>query len=55
MVLRKAVELSRGDAPSVSGGALADKLSQYASLLAAQGNMSTALTYLSNTTDVSVL
>ncbi|XP_059175772.1 protein transport protein Sec31A-like isoform X2 [Physella acuta] len=54
MVLRKAVELSRGDAPSVSGGALADKLSQYASLLAAQGNMATALTYLSNTSDVNL-
>ncbi|RUS90571.1 hypothetical protein EGW08_001659 [Elysia chlorotica] len=51
MVLRKAVEVSRGTAPAVSGGALADKLSQYAGLLAAQGSLSTALTYLNNSSD----
>ena len=55
MVLRKAVEVSRGTAPAVSGGALADKLSQYAGLLAAQGSLSTALTYLNNSSDVSPL
>lgn len=51
MVLRKAVEVSRGTAPAVSGGALAEKLSQYAGLLAAQGSLSTALTYLNNSSD----
>ena len=53
MLLRKAVELSRGAAPNVSGGALAEKLSEYSSLLAAQGSLSTALAYLNNSTDVS--
>ena len=53
MVLRKAVEVSRGTSPAVSGGALADKLSQYAGLLAAQGSLTTALTYLNNSSDVS--
>lgn len=52
MILRKAVELSRGAAPEVSGGALAEKLNQYSGLLAAQGNLATALGYLSNTSDV---
>lgn len=52
MLLRKAVELSRGSAPNVSGGALAEKLSEYSSLLAAQGSLSTALSYLNNSTDV---
>ncbi|BFZ17823.1 hypothetical protein BsWGS_20864 [Bradybaena similaris] len=51
MILRKAVELSRGAVPGVSGGVLADKLSQYAGLLAAQGSIAAALTYLSNTSD----
>ncbi|CAG5125258.1 unnamed protein product [Candidula unifasciata] len=51
MILRKAVELSRGSAPGVSGGVLADKLSEYAGLLAAQGSIATALTYLNNTSD----
>ncbi|CAL1529193.1 unnamed protein product [Lymnaea stagnalis] len=51
MVLRKAVELSRGAVPNVTGGALAEKLSQYAGLLAAQGSLAAALTYLNNTSD----
>lgn len=55
MILRKAVELSRGAVPGVSGGVLADKLSQYAGLLAAQGSIAAALTYLSNTSDVSCM
>ncbi|KAI8797530.1 protein transport protein Sec31A isoform X1 [Biomphalaria glabrata] len=54
MILRKAVELSRGTSPSVSGGAIAEKLSQYAGLLAAQGNLAPALTYLNNTSDTNL-
>ncbi|KAH9518587.1 Protein transport protein Sec31A [Bulinus truncatus] len=54
MILRKAVELSRGTVPNVSGGALAEKLSQYAGLLAAQGNLAPALNYLNNTSDTNL-
>lgn len=54
MILRKAVELSRGQAQDISGGALADKLNQYSNLLAAQGSLDTAFSYLGNSTDVSL-
>ncbi|KAK7113259.1 protein transport protein Sec31A-like isoform X2 [Littorina saxatilis] len=50
MVLRRAVELSRGQT-SESGDALAERLSQYAGLLAAQGSLSTANNYLQNDTN----
>jgi len=46
MLLRKAVEHSRGQAPEISSGLLSQKLSNYASILAAQGRLDTALRYL---------
>ena len=54
MILRKAVELSRGHAQDISGGSLADKLNQYSNMLAAQGSLDTAFRYLENSTDVSI-
>ncbi|XP_071129998.1 protein transport protein Sec31A-like isoform X4 [Mytilus edulis] len=54
MILRKAVELSRGQAQDISGGALADKLNQYSNLLAAQGSLDTAFSYLGNSTDLNL-
>ena len=53
MLLRKAVE-QQGRTVDVSGK-LADLLSRYAALLASQGNLTAALTYLQNSQDVSVL
>ena len=53
MILRQAVESSRGQTTD-SGDMLCERLSQYAGLLAAQGSLATASSYLSNTTsDVS--
>uniref|UniRef100_A0A182PKW7 Protein transport protein Sec31A n=1 Tax=Anopheles epiroticus TaxID=199890 RepID=A0A182PKW7_9DIPT len=49
MLLQKALEKQGRSAPAV--GKLADLLSQYASLLAAQGSLPSALTYLGNSTD----
>uniref|UniRef100_A0A182MXT3 Protein transport protein Sec31A n=1 Tax=Anopheles dirus TaxID=7168 RepID=A0A182MXT3_9DIPT len=49
MLLQKALEKQGRTAPAV--GKLADLLSQYASLLAAQGSLPSALTYLGNSTD----
>ncbi|KAL8602789.1 hypothetical protein ACOMHN_055172 [Nucella lapillus] len=47
MILRRAVELSRGETND-GGEALSERLSQYAGLLAAQGSLSTARSYLLN-------
>ena len=52
MVLRKSIELTQKQAPPVSGGVLAEKLSQYAELLAAQGSLATAMEYLGDSTEV---
>jgi len=52
MVLKKAVELARGQPVEVSAGPLANKLSQYSELLAAQGSLQTAINYLGNSTEV---
>ncbi|XP_065074343.1 protein transport protein Sec31A [Ochlerotatus camptorhynchus] len=49
MLLQKALE-KQGRATNVTGK-LADLLSQYASLLAAQGSLNSALTYVGNSTD----
>uniref|UniRef100_A0A182XC07 Protein transport protein Sec31A n=1 Tax=Anopheles quadriannulatus TaxID=34691 RepID=A0A182XC07_ANOQN len=49
MLLQKALEKQGRSAPAV--GKLADLLSQYARLLAAQGSLPSALTYLGNSTD----
>jgi hypothetical protein len=54
MILRKAVELSRGQAQDISSGFLADKLSQYAGILAAQGSLNTAINYLGESNEVIV-
>ena len=53
MILRKAVEYSRGQAPEIRSGKLAEKLSGYASILAAQGSLETALKYLGDSSEVS--
>ncbi|XP_061191431.1 protein transport protein Sec31A-like isoform X2 [Saccostrea echinata] len=55
MLLRKAVELSRGQATDISGGLLAEKMNEYASLLAAQGSLDTAVRYLGNSTDTNLM
>ena len=54
MILRRAVELSRGQTTS-GGEALSTRLSQYAAMLAAQGSLATASSYLRDTNnDVSM-
>lgn len=54
VILRQAVERSHGAEASAVGTMLAQKMSQYASLLASQGSLETALTYLpENTNQVS--
>ncbi|XP_074472832.1 protein transport protein Sec31A isoform X2 [Sebastes fasciatus] len=55
VVLRRAVELTQRSGPTAIGILLAEKMSQYANLLASQGSLSTAITYLpDNTNQVSV-
>ncbi|XP_074680018.1 protein transport protein Sec31A isoform X8 [Strix aluco] len=46
VILRKAVQLSQTVDPNVVGALLAEKMSQYANLLAAQGSIAAALTFL---------
>ncbi|KAM5141534.1 protein transport protein Sec31B isoform 2-T2 [Mantella aurantiaca] len=46
MILRKSIELLRGAALSPQGPVLAEKVAQYASLLASQGNLTAAMNYL---------
>ncbi|NXG74193.1 SC31A protein, partial [Baryphthengus martii] len=46
VILRKAVQLTQAGDSSAVGALLAEKMSQYASLLAAQGSMAAALTFL---------
>ncbi|NWR37996.1 SC31A protein, partial [Tachuris rubrigastra] len=46
VILRKAVQLTQAVDPNVVGALLADKMSQYANLLAAQGSLAAALTFL---------
>lgn len=52
-ILRTAMEL-KGRNIDISGS-LANTLSQYAEFLASQGSLASALTYLSNSQDVSQL
>ena len=52
MVLQKSVEIARGEALDICDGLLASKLSQYAELLAAQGNLQTAFNYLGTSSQV---
>ncbi|XP_053547922.1 protein transport protein Sec31B isoform X2 [Bombina bombina] len=51
MVLKKSVELLRGTALPPHGPILAEKVAQYSSLLAAQGNLSAAMNYLPDDSD----
>ncbi|XP_069781539.1 protein transport protein Sec31A isoform X2 [Narcine bancroftii] len=46
VILRKAIELTQGTHNNGVGAVLAEKMSQYAYLLAAQGSLSAALSYL---------
>ncbi|XP_036973297.1 protein transport protein Sec31A isoform X6 [Acanthopagrus latus] len=55
VVLRRAVEQTQRSGPAAIGVLLAEKMSQYANLLASQGSLSTAITYLpDNTNQVAV-
>ncbi|XP_068190782.1 protein transport protein Sec31A isoform X2 [Antennarius striatus] len=55
VVLRRAVEQTQRSGPAAIGVFLAEKMSQYANLLASQGSLSTAITYLpDNTNQVSI-
>ncbi|AWP00653.1 putative protein transport protein Sec31A [Scophthalmus maximus] len=55
VVLRRAVEQTQRSGPAAVGILLAEKMSQYADLLASQGSLSTAITYLpDNTNQVAV-
>ncbi|XP_077639120.1 protein transport protein Sec31A isoform X10 [Lonchura striata] len=46
VILRKAVQLTQAVDPNAMGTLLAEKMSQYANLLAAQGSLAAALTFL---------
>ncbi|NWR74330.1 SC31A protein, partial [Centropus unirufus] len=46
VILRKAVQFTRAVDPNAMGALLAEKMSQYANLLAAQGSIAAALTFL---------
>ncbi|XP_074546252.1 protein transport protein Sec31A isoform X2 [Halichoeres trimaculatus] len=55
MVLRRAVELTQQSGAAAIGILMAEKMSHYANLLASQGSLSTAITYLpDNTNQVAV-
>ncbi|KAM4532332.1 protein transport protein Sec31A isoform 5-T5 [Fundulus diaphanus] len=51
VVLRRAVELTQRSGPAAIGILLAEKMSQYADLLASQGSLSTAVAYLPDNTN----
>lgn len=51
VVLRHAVEQTQQSGPAAIGILLAEKMSQYANLLASQGSLSTAITYLPDNTN----
>lgn len=56
VILRKAVQLTQAVDPNAMGALLAEKMSQYANLLAAQGSLAAALTFLpANTNQVGAL
>ncbi|XP_037548482.1 protein transport protein Sec31A [Nematolebias whitei] len=52
MVLSRAVEHTHGYCPEAFGILLAEKMTQYANLLASQGCLSTAITYLPSNTNL---
>ena len=49
--MRRAVEQTQHSGPAAIGILLAEKMSQYAGLLASQGSLSTAITYLPDNTN----
>lgn len=51
VVLRRAVEQTKQSGPTAIGVLLAEKMSQYANLLASQGSLSTAISYLPDNTN----
>ncbi|XP_065821502.1 protein transport protein Sec31A isoform X4 [Labrus bergylta] len=51
VVLRRAVELTQQSGAAAIGILMAEKMSHYASLLASQGSLSTAITYLPDNTN----
>ena len=51
VVLRHAVEQTQRSGPAAIGLLLAEKMSQYANLLASQGSLSTAIAYLPDNTN----
>uniref|UniRef100_UPI00398E8156 protein transport protein Sec31A isoform X2 n=1 Tax=Pristiophorus japonicus TaxID=55135 RepID=UPI00398E8156 len=51
MILQKAIELLQGTDMAAEGPVFAKKLTQYASLLAAQGSLEAAMSYLPTTSD----
>lgn len=57
VILRKAVERERGQQSAIRSEALSSKLQQYSSLLASQGSLATALSYIqeSGSTKVSCI
>ncbi|XP_064418723.1 protein transport protein Sec31A isoform X4 [Latimeria chalumnae] len=56
MMLQKSMEVQQGTEVPIKGSVLAEKLTQYASLLAAQGSLAVAMSYLpANTNESSVL
>lgn len=55
MILRKAVEIAKGQAPEVTSGTLASQLSSYSGILAAQGSLTTAMNYLGSSSEVSAM
>ncbi|KAF1603821.1 UNVERIFIED_CONTAM: Protein transport protein Sec31A, partial [Eudyptes pachyrhynchus] len=56
VILRKAVQLTQAVDPNAVGALLAEKMSQYANLLAAQGSIAAALTFLpANTNQLNIM
>ncbi|XP_040439428.1 protein transport protein Sec31A isoform X11 [Falco naumanni] len=51
VILRKAVQLTQAVDPNAVGALLAEKMSQYANLLASQGSIAAALTFLPTNTN----
>ncbi|NWR16268.1 SC31A protein, partial [Emberiza fucata] len=51
VILRKAVQLTQAVDPNAMGALLAEKMSQYANLLAAQGSLAAALSFLPASTN----
>lgn len=55
MILKKSVELKTGEASGGPSPNLAQKMSDYAQLLAAQGSLTTAVNYLNNSQDQQIV